>query len=131
MLFYSLTPSQITTAGQLIGHYLSPSSHAALLPTIWLLLNQSSQEASATQTGPSDLLHATLDHAIKVSSVSAVKPLATEFVGRLLLVRAFLGQNVPIVFSDSGFRSKLMHSSVVNSEYLGDPRIDNDLKNGL
>lgn len=67
-------------SGAQLSRPISAAVYTALLPTIWGLLNQRQQE-------PSSVLTATLDHAMKTSSGSAVKRLTIEFVGRLLLVR--------------------------------------------
>jgi pre-rRNA-processing protein IPI1 len=64
------------------GTMLTASSYLLLLPTIWAIINKPGlnlQEADG-------IIHATLDHALKVSSKSACKPLTIEFVGRLLFV---------------------------------------------
>jgi len=72
-----------TLSGSQIGRTLTPTSYSALLPTIWSLLNQ----PSATEHSiSSDVLRATLEHATKTSSNSAVKKLGIEFVARLALV---------------------------------------------
>ena len=72
-------------AGQL-GTPLSPAAYHALLPTVWAFIaNPSSPHQSE------ELIHATLDHSMKVTSKSACKRLTLEFVGRLMLVRHFPG----------------------------------------
>ncbi|KAG6334294.1 hypothetical protein ID866_4791 [Astraeus odoratus] len=66
---------------------LTPLVYLSLLPSIWALLCHLS--GSATQSDEvvsSSVLSATLDHAIRTTSGSAVKRLTVEFVARLLLV---------------------------------------------
>jgi pre-rRNA-processing protein IPI1 len=58
---------------------LTDSSYLSLLPTIWAIISQ----PGSNQQG---VIHATLDHALKVSSKSACKTLTIEFVARLLLL---------------------------------------------
>ncbi|KAJ7630987.1 hypothetical protein FB45DRAFT_917132 [Roridomyces roridus] len=60
-----------------LGRPLTPSAYAALLPTIWALINNHSED---------DVLQAVIDHATRVSSKSAAKQATVEFVGRLILV---------------------------------------------
>ncbi|KAF9242864.1 hypothetical protein BU15DRAFT_72514 [Melanogaster broomeanus] len=61
---------------------VSPTVYAALLPTIWALLNQ----VGALGDEPSMVLSATLDHALRTTTSSAAKRLTIEFVARLLLL---------------------------------------------
>ena len=69
-----------------IGTMLTASSYLSLLPTIWAIINK----PSLNQQEADGIIHATLDHALKVSSKSACKPLIIEFVARLLLVSIYI-----------------------------------------
>ena len=63
---------------------VTPQAYIALLPTIWCLLNGQKPELSVS----SDAIFAiVLEHATRVSSTSAVKRHAVDFVGRLIMVR--------------------------------------------
>ena len=66
-----------------LGRSLTPASYTKLLPTIWLLLNQ---PVSNEHQISNAVLQATLEHASKTSSNSAVKKRGIEFVARLVLV---------------------------------------------
>ena len=61
---------------------LTASSYLSLLPTIWAIISKPGLNHQESD----DIIHATLDHALKVSSKSACKPFTIEFVARLLLV---------------------------------------------
>jgi len=61
---------------------LTDSSYLSLLPTIWAIINK----PASNRQEADGIIHATLDHALKVSSKSACKPLTIEFVARLLLL---------------------------------------------
>lgn len=65
-----------------IGVAINPAAYNALLPTIWALI--SSRGGNAAEVD--GVFHATLDHAVRVSSKSACKRLTVEFVARLLMV---------------------------------------------
>ncbi|KAF8168025.1 hypothetical protein B0H34DRAFT_683973 [Crassisporium funariophilum] len=67
---------------QQIVTMLNPSAYLALLPTMWAMINN----PSLNQQGTHELMHATLDHALKVTSKSACKRLTIEFVARLNLL---------------------------------------------
>lgn len=73
-------------SGAQLPRPISAVVYTALLPTIWALLNQRSGQHPEKES--STVLAATLDHATRTSSGSAVKRLTVEFVGRLLLVSA-------------------------------------------
>jgi pre-rRNA-processing protein IPI1 len=73
-------------SGSQVGRPLTPVAYTGLLPTIWSLLNRPSLNEHQIA---SSVFRATLEHAIKASSVSAVKKLAIEFVARLILVSLF------------------------------------------
>lgn len=60
---------------------ISLPAYTALLPTIWSLLNSSGHQELANE-----VLVNTVDHAIRISSSSAVKKATVEFIGRLILV---------------------------------------------
>lgn len=72
-------------SGAQLPRPISSVVYTALLPTIWALLNRQQPEKEA-----SSVLAATLDHAMRTTSGSAVKRQTIEFVGRLLLVRSFV-----------------------------------------
>lgn len=67
-----------------IGRPLTSEAYNALLPTLWSLLNQPSINQHRISNS---VLQATLDHATKSSSKSAVKKCTIEFVARLVTVR--------------------------------------------
>jgi pre-rRNA-processing protein IPI1 len=69
--------------GSQVGRPLTPAAYTALLPTIWSLLNQPLPNERQISSA---VLQATLEHATKTSSNSAVKKLGIEFVARLVLV---------------------------------------------
>lgn len=73
-----LLRGEVVYASQL-GRPLAPAAYVALLPTIWALL--SSPTASRAPT-----LQAIVEHAVKVSSKSALKRPTIEFVARLVLL---------------------------------------------
>ncbi|EGO01885.1 hypothetical protein SERLA73DRAFT_71044 [Serpula lacrymans var. lacrymans S7.3] len=72
---------------------LTTTAYAAILPTIWSLLNQpvglhSEQEATSI---PETVLSATLEHAMKTSSKAAVKRWTIEFIARISLLETDAG----------------------------------------
>jgi len=79
---------------------ITHGAYLALLPTIWALISNPASPSTGKGTHEenkgaggggsfvSDMLHATLDHAIKVASKSACKRATVEFVARLMLVSA-------------------------------------------
>lgn len=69
------------------GAPIPPAAYRALLPTVWALIN-GGPSAGAHDAEGEGVLHAVLDHAVRVTSKSACKRLAIEFVARLMLVRA-------------------------------------------
>lgn len=73
-------------SGAQLPRPISAAMYTALLPTIWALLNQKNEKGPEKEG--SSVLAATIDHAMKTTSGSAVKRLTIEFVGRLLLVSA-------------------------------------------
>jgi pre-rRNA-processing protein IPI1 len=66
---------------------ISTSTYHALLPTLWTLLSNSS--SANEESNSNDILRSIIQHAIRVSSTSAVKPSTLEFMSRLILVSAF------------------------------------------
>ena len=80
-------------SGAQLPRPISAVVYTALLPTIWALLNQRSGQQPEKE--PSSVLVATLEHAMRTTSGSAVKRLTVEFVGRLLLVSGCLRRTVP------------------------------------
>ncbi|KAJ3511187.1 hypothetical protein NLJ89_g4242 [Agrocybe chaxingu] len=70
-----------TSASQ-IAAPISPVGYLALMPTVWALV--SNPTANPHEAGA--VLHATLHHAIRVTSKSACKRTTVEFVARLMLV---------------------------------------------
>ncbi|PPQ88648.1 hypothetical protein CVT25_010224 [Psilocybe cyanescens] len=65
-----------------IGVPINPTAYRALLPTIWALIGSAGTSADESN----EVIHAALDHALKVSSKSACKRLTVEFVARLMLL---------------------------------------------
>jgi len=68
---------------------ITPIAYVALLPSIWTFISNlmtSDGDGYGDLKGSNDLLHAVLDHAIKVPSKSFCKRATVEFVGKLLLV---------------------------------------------
>jgi len=101
----SFLPVQTTRVTEYIGRRLSgsissssgiivpiaPIAYVALLPSIWTFIsNMVTPNGNNGDHGnlkeSNDLLHAVLDHAIKVPSKSLCKRATVEFVGKLLLV---------------------------------------------
>lgn len=76
---------------------ISAAVYATLLPTIWALLNQ--RNGQQPEKEPSSVLVATLNHATRTTSGSAVKRVAVEFVGRLLLVSSCCAGTSPSLIS--------------------------------
>jgi pre-rRNA-processing protein IPI1 len=64
---------------------IAPAAYHALLPTIWAFITSPTVSPHQSE----ELIHATLDHALKATPKSACKRLTLEFVGRLVLVRFF------------------------------------------
>lgn len=73
-------------ASQPLGRRLSGEAYASLLPTIWSLLNSSTNANAFANNTPiaARVFEVTLQHAIQAES--AVKRIATDFVARLYLV---------------------------------------------
>lgn len=95
-------------SGAQLPRPISAAMYTALLPTIWALLNQKSGEVSERES--SSVLTATLDHAMRTSSGSAVKRLTVEFVGRLLLVSSHSGRSkLGSVIQDSARESSWVY----------------------
>lgn len=61
---------------------ISPAAYHALLPTIWAFITSPALSPHQSE----ELIHATLDHALKATPKSACKRLTLEFVGRLMLL---------------------------------------------
>jgi hypothetical protein len=81
---------------------LTTPAYTALLPSIWALL--SSVDA------PSELLEATMQHALSVSSTSGIKRATIQFVGRLVVLQGERGYAGPLCFpthSTAGTTSNL------------------------
>jgi pre-rRNA-processing protein IPI1 len=66
-----------------VSRPLAPAAYVALLPTIWALL-------STSQGMASPVLEAVVEHAVHVSSKSALKRWTVEFMARLVLVCVFI-----------------------------------------
>ncbi|KAF8560426.1 hypothetical protein OG21DRAFT_1492793 [Imleria badia] len=90
---------------------VSAAVYTSLLPTIWALLNQRSGQEPENEL--SSVLAATLDHATRTASGSAVKRLTVEFAGRLLLLEKEAGYTGYFNPRDAGagrkFQEWLMH----------------------
>ncbi|KAL5519515.1 IPI1 [Sanghuangporus vaninii] len=67
-----------------LGQSLTAQTYTELLPTLWWLLDRQDNDDI------SEVLKAVVDHAMKAGSTSGVKPVVTEFVGRLVLLQAEL-----------------------------------------
>jgi pre-rRNA-processing protein IPI1 len=68
---------------------VSAQAYTALLPSIWALANAAISSSPAEEDDEeedADVLQATLQHALRAPSTSAVKRASAEFVGRLLLL---------------------------------------------
>ncbi|KAJ6503434.1 hypothetical protein C8R47DRAFT_1250354 [Mycena vitilis] len=76
LLGESLSTSQL-------GRPLTSATYSALLPTIWSLINNANPNL---RTVSSEVLRATIEHATKVSSKSALKQIAIEFIARVVLL---------------------------------------------
>ena len=72
---------------------MSGDALQALLPTIWSLLNSAARPSTGSETESRHLgeqvLASVVTHAIQCSSSGNVKPLATAFVGQVLLVSPY------------------------------------------
>ncbi|KAJ6575217.1 hypothetical protein B0H19DRAFT_1127709 [Mycena capillaripes] len=66
-----------------LGRPLTPTAYSALLPTIWSLVNNANPSLRAVS---SEVLRATVEHASKVSSKSALKQITIEFIARIVLL---------------------------------------------
>lgn len=67
---------------------VSAAMYSALLPTIWAMLNKRGENVREEEL--SSVLGATINHATRTVSGSAVKRLTIEFIGRLLLVSSYV-----------------------------------------
>lgn len=76
-----LLRGEVASVSQL-GRPLTSAAYVALLPTIWALI--SSPTTSQRMSTP--ILQAVVEHAVKVSSKSALKRPTIELVARLVLV---------------------------------------------
>jgi pre-rRNA-processing protein IPI1 len=72
-----------SVAASQLGKSLTTIGYLALLPTIWALLNNTMAHHHNMTSG---VLKATVDHALKTSSKSALKRVTIEFVAQLVLV---------------------------------------------
>ncbi|KAJ7619125.1 hypothetical protein DFH06DRAFT_1235406 [Mycena polygramma] len=66
-----------------LGRPLTSATYSALLPTIWSLINNANPNL---RTVSSEVLRATIEHATKVSSKSALKQITVEFIARVVLL---------------------------------------------
>jgi pre-rRNA-processing protein IPI1 len=76
---------------------ISAQAYIAVLPSLWALINVPATRQASKQpkrdedvSGVEDVLRAALEHALRASSASAVKQASVEFIGRLVLVSAYL-----------------------------------------
>jgi len=76
-------------SGAQLPRPISAAMYSALLPTIWAMLNKRGE--NVRQREPSSVLGATIDHAMRTTSGSAVKRLTIDFIGRLLLLEKEVG----------------------------------------
>ncbi|KIJ27382.1 hypothetical protein M422DRAFT_55086 [Sphaerobolus stellatus SS14] len=72
-----------------MGYSLTSTAYAALLPTIWSLVNFQSDNGDSDLS--TNIRMACIKHATRTSSKSAVKRPATLFVGMLLMLYGFRG----------------------------------------
>ncbi|KAF8323059.1 hypothetical protein DL93DRAFT_618999 [Clavulina sp. PMI_390] len=102
------------TLSQPLGKKLSGGAYAALLPTIWSLVNLPSINEDK-QGGGDDgrlplahrVLEATLEHAIQSGSLAAVKPVASEFVSHLCLALADVNvRGLQLVYNAASFSQR-------------------------
>jgi pre-rRNA-processing protein IPI1 len=70
--------------GSALARPVPPQAYNALLPSVWALAN--ANLANNMMDEDSDVLQATLQHALRISSSSATKRASVEFVGRLVLL---------------------------------------------
>ncbi|KIJ68364.1 hypothetical protein HYDPIDRAFT_36848 [Hydnomerulius pinastri MD-312] len=101
-------------SGAQLPRPVSPTVYTTLLPTIWALLNQAAGSgAQLEEDESSSVLSATLDHALRTTSTSAVKRLTVEFVARLLLLErenSYMGHfNPREAGEDHKFREWALH----------------------
>lgn len=76
-----------------MGQPLTPAMYAALLPTLWWLLNNAQEHVGSTgetDADANDVLKAVLEHAMRTGSASGAKRAATEFVADLVLVSEYV-----------------------------------------
>ncbi|KAJ6604747.1 hypothetical protein DFH09DRAFT_1123715 [Mycena vulgaris] len=66
-----------------LGRPLTQAAYTALLPTIWSLINNANPNLYDVS---SDVLQATVEHASRASSKSALKQVTIEFIGRIVLL---------------------------------------------
>ena len=73
--------------GAALPRPITSQAYVALLPTVWSLLNGKQADRGRDEDSTTAaVFSAIVDHAIKVSSTSAVKRHTIEFIGRLVLV---------------------------------------------
>ncbi|KAJ7254014.1 hypothetical protein B0H12DRAFT_1050739 [Mycena haematopus] len=65
-----------------LGRPLTSATYTALLPTVWALINVNPD----FRTASNEVLRATIEHATKVSSKSALKQITIEFIARVVLL---------------------------------------------
>jgi hypothetical protein len=112
------------SVGQL-GTPITSAAYQALLPTIWAFITSPTLGPQQSE----ELIHATLDHALKVTPKSACKRLTLEFVGRLMLVRFFFSSLVQHQFFNR-VDSRLARSTITLSWRLqcGQPRHQGEVR---
>ncbi|KAF8519064.1 hypothetical protein JB92DRAFT_2900438 [Gautieria morchelliformis] len=77
---------ELKTVSQPLGHSLTASAYTMLLPTIWSFLRyQSTVESVAIS---SRIRLACINHALRVSSKSGAKGVATQFIGLMVLLHS-------------------------------------------
>jgi len=74
--------SGVSLSTHMVGRHISAQDYAALLPTLWMLLNSNVEHNS--EDGSADTLSALLDHGLQVSSTAAVKRPTVDFLARLI-----------------------------------------------
>ena len=107
---------------------ITPAAYHALLPTIWAFITSPTSSPHQSE----ELIHATLDHALKVAPKSACKRLTLEFVGRLMLVRSFHWCTTSILcfYNCNCMDSRLARSTITLSWKLqwGQPRHQGEVR---
>ncbi|KIK71082.1 hypothetical protein GYMLUDRAFT_975790 [Collybiopsis luxurians FD-317 M1] len=82
---YALQILRGQAADSQLTRTLTPAAYSSLLPTLWSLINYSAQDQENLERSR-NVLQATLEHAVKTGSKSALKRSTFDFVARLVLL---------------------------------------------